>query len=653
MLAFITYVPVQLLHGLAAFGRWVRRHPRWASFLFIATVLYITGWAVGSAAYADPLGTSIPSQLGDDLADQHGVRASHYEALFISNGDILHPNVMYVSGMLQMWWSIVFNCIVTCIEIIKWVVGFQWVSAIAVPAEGISKIVTTFLTQFQLTSFAIFLCGLVAGFYVLRNKWPAAVVEVGMTIALSVLAAGLFANPIAWITSPNGPLDQAKAFGAETAVALSGNGYLKDNGSSTDIVGEAITAPLVQTFVVDPIQVVSFGHLLTGNCAKTFYSIVATDDTQTTGDNNVLNAVAQCDTSAGTTANNPAEGMLPTILSVGSASTGLFGFGLTLAALTMGAVIVLLWDGFRLMIATIAGMFPFSDRSKFWKSLFGVFAALVTIVLITGMLAAYLSFLCWAISGLVKLGMPLQALMGTITLFELIILVLLVWQIISIRRRAHKVGDLVHNKLEASKSLAPTMALPGLTSLAAARQLLPHKKPRPQESDGFGFNDNRTQMVNVFGGQRPVEGPNLSHVNATTPPRPPRPGGPSPALTSTRSPQQLASGATRVASGALRLGRAAAGGPQALALEAGKMTAATAARRTASRIVVDSSGRGTVQRGSTSKDAARTMSAATSDPGIVTRPATRRISIGPDGVGRVIPASRPTFVVPSSVGPRA
>lgn len=659
MIASLTYLPLRLLSGVVAIGHWARRHPRWASFLVIAAAIYVTGFVIGSAAHADPLGAAHPDLTGDGFADQQGVRASHYASLFIASSKGIagssDPGLMATSWLLNAVWSIVFNCIISALGLFQWVAEFGWVQVIATPAEGIAKIVNTFMGQFQLTAFAMFLCGVVAGLYVMRNKWPAALIEVGMTIAMSVLAAGLFANPIQWLTASNGPLDQAKEFGGQVSAAMSGSGYLQGEVNKKNVIDDTITAPLVQVFIVDSNQVLSFGHLLKGECAKTFYKTIAdlTPNTDPNAGQTIHNAVASCDKDAASFADNPSLIQLPEALSVGGGTTGLFFGGIVFAVLAIGCVVLLFWDGLRLMMSTIIGMFPFSDRSKFWKALFGVFACLVGIVFLTGLLALYLSALSNIITGLMQMGVPLMSVMNTITVFICLLFVLLLWQIISIRKRGHKVGEFIHDKLQQSKHFnpGPVMGLPGIASLAAAKQLLPKKKALPRDpvlGGGWG-EDNRIQMMNIFGGgpQGPLD---VGHVSAAGGggggPRTPR--GPAGAMPATRQAPALARGATKVASGALRLTGAATGGMTNMALEAGKMVGQAAVNR----VVVDKNGTGHIQRGGTEKDAARTLGRATTDPGITKQAPSRRISVTADGVGRVVQATRPTFVVPATMGPQ-
>ncbi|CAM5535565.1 hypothetical protein LSHI6S_00089 [Leifsonia shinshuensis] len=639
---FISILLSQASHVSVRLWCWSKRHPRIATLLAVFISLYVLGCFLAGPASAEPLGKASPDAPGDNLTDSSGVRASHYINLFINRGDLLHTDKMWVSGIINGLWTAVFNFVVFCLSIFQWLLEFKWVEVVAAPVRAIAMIVQTFVGQLALVPTALFLVGVVAGFYVMRNKWPAALVEVGMTIGLSILATGIFANPIAWVTGDNGPLQQSISFGGQISAALSGNGYLTDQDASTsNLVSDSITTPIVDLFIAQPAQALSFGHVIGGDCAKVFHDAV-TNVSPITADDSVRNAVNGCDQDAGQFADNPSWSAVSNVASVGVATFSLLLFAIAAAALIFAAVAMLMFNGFRLLTSTIVGMFPFTDRRKFWGALFGVFAMFVAIMTLIAALALYLTFLKDILNGVAQLGIPLNQQMQFISLAMTVVLCLLVWHLLAVRRGGKRLGERMAGLMETTKHQKPQPLLnvPNALALSTLMRRMPKMPaapaaPAPQASLPTPGPAPATTRYVFLGGNRPDAAPSG-----------PAGGGYFPA---TPRPQTAGAGGAggRVAQAAMsgtRLARAAIAGPQSLALEAGRQVAEKAISR--SRIVVNKDGVGAVQKDATKASASRAIQQVTTDAGIRPERPGRRIVVGADGVGHVqAPKTPRVFVV--------
>lgn len=671
---------------------WAHRHPRLASVLGSLLAVYALGWACVPAANAAGGGEPSPDARADHMLTSAGVRASHYGALFINRGDFFSGDKGMWAFLIDIVWGAYFWGVTTAIDTFTWLLQFQWVDVIAVPMRALSSAIGQMLSYFGIVPFALFLGGCLAALLLLRGKIGKAIVELSVSALIFAAIGGILASPINWLTEPGGALDSARDGGAQMSAALiKGEGDLHAVSSDANPVGDAVIGPLLDTFVVTPAEMASFGHLIEGDCGTVVDTAVMNLDPIKKDTNPVRDAVGTCDADAKAYADNTGINNLMQVVALGWGAWWIFLFAWVISLVLIVSILGTLYMAFTTTWRAPLALFPWADRSKLLMSVSLMFAGLFFVVVCQLLLAGSLWLMTSAMPLISKLGIPVAMQLNVLGYLGTATIITIVVVLINHHRTAKRLAEKLNNAIEnagTKRDLMPVMGLPtGLKRIA--QQHLGNTGLRRQIDeldDAVGGDDNRS-MNFLFFGQGPVtggpsrQGPVHAGEFVATPSGPTSPAGGGLAL---EAAAQLAGESGSNAAGAAAKGASAIGtavryagalkaGVGGVALEAAKDVASKAARR---RIVVDSKGNGRVDRGSSSTSSSRP--GITRDPGaaversgprIVSRDAgpehttRRRIQIGPDGVGKVVhdtttvapkaPAATSTGTAIAPVKPRA
>lgn len=674
--------PLYILHRMQL---WRIRHPR--LFLIFGTLitLYVLGWVLTPFANATGDGQPSPNVPGDALMSSEGIRASHYASLFIDHGWLLSPEKKFTASIMDFFWTMHVGVVTSGIDLIVWTLSFEWVDIIAVPMGSIASTVETLISRIGIVPFALFCSGAYVAMMILRGKFAKAASEYITAAIVATLALGLLASPITWITSPGGPLDTGKEWGANLSAAITlGDGNLKIEASSQEILGASVAAPLVDVLLARPAEYLSFGKSLTGDCRASYIELVKNLDPVGPDIDKVRTTTGSCDAEAKAFSDSSAGWRIIPLIETLIGSLWIWVFGFAAVIVFFIAVLITLWSGLLTTWRSALAVFPYTDRSRLLVALGGIFAGFLFIVLSQILLAGGFKMLDLAIKQMESLGWLYQLHLRVISVTGTILIIALIVLFITLRKRAKRLAERAAKALEdvgASQksqplSMTPPWAGDALRHLTTMKLLSP-KKPF----------DQATQSPPVV--DAPRNPAPLPHFEATPVPKPsrspgtpadsralgggaPRPGdggGPSSApleageLASAPVPKNPRSDTTakpgkpglsqKLGGAAVRYALAARGGVPGLALQAATDAAAVVTKKPA--IEISPNGSGTVAPSAktdmksvaTARPSAWAFTPSSTPPAQQTLTASPRIIVGPDGQARVtisadgVPPRRP------------
>ena len=643
MIGFITFYRNgfrTLGRGLRPVRRWTRRHPRWSKVLIVVlidAVIVLIGNTYAYAAGADgPLAPFLP---GGSIHDSSGIPLSHYTKLPLDRGDLFHPDKVFLSYFVDPIWTGHLGFVAWMLWFLEWLLSFEWVGFIATPIQGFANTIEAFLSRIHWIPIALSISGLVAGIAIFTGKVVRGGMEMLISAIVAVLAIGVLSNPVASLTAVGGALDTAKGYGSEIAAAV-----VADRNSaplpSDDVLSEAVTTQLADIFVRVPAQTITFGHVLSGDCATRFDEAMKSSAPVISNDNTVRDQVSACDATAKAYVENPNFGEVVTAGIVATGGLGLFALAIALALFFIVTVVFFLIAALKTMWNVYLAILPVS-RYGLWRSLGDTFMGLVSIVLMTVLMAAYLKFLVAILNATSSLGIVAQ--MGFVNLM-IIVLIIVLWRV---RQAAKRAGRTMAEQLArlgmgagGPNAQEKAMALMSMSAIASTvRSFVPARRsPAPQITDNRSIN-----FVGIPTGGGAEEPVDLGTLHAQRAPKaPPAPVSGGSALPTRRAlpaPQRAAQGvqkAARVAQTAqsvARVAKAAPGGVGAVAGAAAVEVGGAALRRKPKALGAGS----------------------TPAPEAPQRPVgPRRIVVGADGVGHIErQAPRPTSTPAIPQPPRA
>lgn len=678
----IATFPLYLLHRLQL---WRIRHPRLFLIIGVLIALYVLGWVLTPFANATGDGQPSPNVPGDSLMSSEGIRASHYASLFIDHGWLLSPEKKFTASIMDFFWTMHVGVVTSGIDLIVWTLSFEWVDIIAVPMGSIASTVETLISRIGIVPFALFCSGAYVAMMVIRGKYAKAVSEYITAAIVATLALGLLASPITWITSSGGPLDTAKEWGANLSAAITlGDGNLKIEASSQEILGASVAAPLVDVLLARPAEYLSFGKSLTGDCRASYLELVKNLDPVGPDIDKVRTTTGSCDAEAKAFSDSSAGWRLIPLVETLIGSLWIWVFGFCAVIVFFIAVLITLFSGLLTTWRSALAVFPYTDRSRLLVALGGIFAGFLFIVTSQILLAGGFKMLDLGIKQMETLGWVYQLHLRVISVTGTILVIALIVLFVTLRKRAKRLAERAAKALEdigASQksqplSMTPAWASDALKHLTTMKMLSPKKPfdqaarpapaidapptpgplphfeatPVPKASRGTGAPSD----ARALGGGAPKPGtgggPSSAPVDAgeliSTPvAKNQRPG-------TTGAPEKP--GATKKLGGAaVRYALAARGGVAGLALQAATDAAGAVTKKPA--IEISPNGTGTVappaktdmKSVASARPSAWASTTAPTPPSQQTLTASPRIIVGPDGQARVtisadgVPPRRP------------
>jgi hypothetical protein len=184
-----------------------------------------------------------------------------------------------VDNATAAWWlSLIAGTFIFVMAAALWFLRFAlstgWLVAIATFAQPLYNAVSSLTSSMMLGPIAITLCVIVAGYHMLRGHPGRGWAMIGTAIALTVLLATVFADPIGDLYSEHGLLALGRGTGLEIAQAATGAPFA--SGSSLDAKLDALMANVVTASVRRPMQVLNFGMVVDdiGGCRQAWNAAI-------------------------------------------------------------------------------------------------------------------------------------------------------------------------------------------------------------------------------------------------------------------------------------------------------------------------------------------------------------------------------------------
>lgn len=401
--------------------------------LALLALLAITAFTAPGAS-AETVG------LTDWLAqttDSHGVPLDHYQTLPLDRGDLLHPILSMLAGVMSFLWGLHYATVTSMMWLLQWLLSFEWVSMIVDPIKPMAEQIQSMLSGLNWVVFASTVAGATIGLLFISGRRNQGWGELVLTVTMVVLATGALMNPVTWITGPNGMLEKSQLFGARVAVEITGgdSGQVASPQNAAAALNETVMSDLGTLLLRNPAQTAAFGHILEGGCAQTFTDTTSKADPLDTGSKSVREAVSGCDEKAKAYVSSEDFFKPAQMLFVGGGVSVLLLLGFALALIFIISVLLAMFYGIWQMVSVFIAILPGTSRTSFLRAFFGVLACMAAIIATTVLTAATINLLVSVLEATTFLGVVLQ--MMILFLFTVAVIFL----VFKIRNDLHKKGQ--------------------------------------------------------------------------------------------------------------------------------------------------------------------------------------------------------------------
>lgn len=375
----------------AALFATIERLPRPVQrLIWLAVITPSLGWGMllwtASPAAADDGRSNAPAALSwIKIKDGHDIDIWNYE-LSLDRGGMTNPGKLIWSFMTELCWGIYLVVISLVIWFIDWVLGFAWLDVMTKPVMRIGDALTVVVSRFGLVPTLLTITAMVAVSWMMRGKWVTGIFELFLSLVIASLAVGALSNPVQLVAGQNGLLYDSRDLGLAISSGLANDG---DTSASGETVRKSVTKSMAETFVRQPAQIINFGAVLDGGKCEDEYTDVVKDGPYG-GDDDIRDAVSDCDSKYGDVAENPNSGMAMSSFALFPAALVMLVLGALLAGTVLVAGIYALYNALKLIVALITGMLPGGARGSLWLTVADLVVSLVTLVFSVVFLGAFL-----------------------------------------------------------------------------------------------------------------------------------------------------------------------------------------------------------------------------------------------------------------------
>lgn len=531
------------LYQLVKLQHWAKRHPRVSATMITLGIIVLLSTASSVQAVADDGKDSAPPYMYDDdpVKDSKGVPLYSYSKLPLDYSDALHPGRKLPGMIVDFFWGFNIMAVNWVLRFLDWVLTFQWMSWITTPVEGFADIFKTHLTGLGWVSMALALSALVCVLVMWGGRVGAGMIDMGISVMCAILAAGIFANPITYLTSDDGPLEKVQTWGAELA-----NDFIDDDDADTsddaeeedeeegDIISHAVSGSLSSIFVRRASQEISFGHELEGECNDIFTEQMKKNSPVAGGKDKVRKEVGKCDEQAKNYVTNPSFSQVITTLIIMGGSFGIFGIGTVLALIIIATVVITLWEGCRVMWNVFIAILPGVGRYGLWASIAGMFFSAFSILLFLLLTGAFIRFITDALDKLREQGLGITQSMGFASFICIALAGLLIYLFVKRQHAANGLASFL-SRFGLGPGGTPKSGIGVFTKTTAAitafRALSNRRGPRPSPTRSTRAEDQEAPAEAMPTPPQPAarnssQGGGPTGSGAGTPTPSPSPGGP-------------------------------------------------------------------------------------------------------------------------------
>lgn len=428
--------------------RWTRLHPIRTVALLVGiwTLASLLGGNVILAYAADGDAAALPFLAPIDAKDSAGISISQYVSLPMDRGGLMDPMKAFLAQSVDAIWVANLTGLSWGLWFMQFIITLEWIDWITPPIETIFQMISGILEQIGWIPVGLALAAVIGFAAVMRGRVAAGATDMAISVAASVLAVTLLANPIGMITGPNGGLRTAQAWGGSIAASISSgdSSFLNEAPSpetAREVVSDALIGQVMDAWVRYPSQEIVFGKILEGACATAYNDAMLASKPFQDG-SGIRDAIRPCAPDAADYASNTNIGFVITAVIVAGGSSAL-----NLLSVVLGLVLLLasgftLWMAGKWLFSTYAAIAPGIARRAWWSSALGILAGLFTIgasiVLVSGFLAVTTSAMM-ALADSTPLSTLAQ--MFVINAIVLTMVIALIWNFFKAKKAGEKLSE--------------------------------------------------------------------------------------------------------------------------------------------------------------------------------------------------------------------
>jgi len=326
------------------------------------------------------MGQTIPTLSWIQLTDARGISLWQYELSIDFSGDLLDPGKSIAAMFTDMLWRGYLGCAAVAIWFLDWVISFDWLTLITGPLTAVGDALRSVIGQFGITAGFLALAGLIGALFIMRGHKARGIYEIGVSALIVALASTVLANPVGLVTGTDGLINQTRDYTLEAVAQM---------GDQANLETSTITSQLIETFVRQPVQVISFAKVLDGEACEASYDAAVTSGPHGY-DDTIRDAVTACDPAAGAYAAAPSMGMVASVMVQGPVGLMVLIMAITLGGGVMMALVSAILAAVKAIINIPLAILPGGARRSLATNAAEVFTGLLQFVFTLFFLAIYL-----------------------------------------------------------------------------------------------------------------------------------------------------------------------------------------------------------------------------------------------------------------------
>lgn len=476
--------------------RWLRTTKK-GKFVLSIVLIQLLLWIAGPAVADGLVDSRSPAAFlpGFDLADSRGVKMGWFLDLDIDEGGVTKWSAFLAFTITNVLWVCYLYIISMLLYLAKTIFDMEWLNWIAPPIENVANALEKLIASIGWVGLFGLIAAIIAGFMAMKGASVRAIGQIVIAMIVASLATGVLANPVSLLTGDDGALMKSQEYGSEAAVMLIDPEAA--TGDSDLNVDTAIVAPLIDIFVRQPHQVLSFGQIIDGTECEDEYTEAVQGDDNKMGIKDAADPrgpMGKCHKPLKQWADNTSmisAGLAVMVLLSNSVLNFFLG---GLLALMVWSAIMALWEAIKFMISAPLGTISGGARGLAWRNISHAGLECLYVVLFLVFIAVYINLVRDFLETVpTNVYVIRQIMVNTILIIGLIIAFVM-------RRKLKKQGDRLGDSLnrmtgggpapapvQASpfKAIAAVEAAKGVASVVSkfkgsgTRASAPNAAPRP------------------------------------------------------------------------------------------------------------------------------------------------------------------------------
>lgn len=511
----------RLFKTIGGFGRWLRttRKGRTALGVFLGLVVLATA----GPAVADGLVDSrSPSAFlpGFDLEDSRGVKMGWFIDLDIDEGGVSNWSGFLAFAVTNGLWVIYIYQISLLLFFAKTILGMEWLEWITPPITDVANSIESFIGSIGWVPLFGVIAGLMAAVVAIKGATIRALGQIAIAMVVAALVTGVLSNPLSLLTGEDGALMKSQEYGSEAAVVLVDPEAA--SGDSDLNVDNAIVAPLIDIFVRQPHQVLSFGQIIDGTDCEEKYTEAVQGDKSKMGIKDGADPrgpMGDCHKPLKEWADNTSmlsAGLAALVLSSNNVLTLFLG---GLLALMVWSALMSMWEAIKFMFTSPGGVFSAGARGLAWRNISHAGLECVYVVLFLVFIAVYINMTRDFLENVATQDYVIRQIIVDILLLIGVIIAFVMRR--KLKKQGNRMGDALNEMTGGGSRPAPVQASPfkamaAVEAVKGAVQLFSK------------FNSSKSPAPSSSPSARPVSAPAGKTPVAPTPNRP-GPSAPPPA----------------------------------------------------------------------------------------------------------------------------